>query len=194
MMNITKLREKYRDKKYKYIPPIDFNLLQKANWSWRTKFKLNTFCAVCGSTEKVESHHIQPIYHGQGKFVGYKGFEKLIASIGRKQITVCHICHVKITKGQYDGMSLSDLYDIRLIAPEGSIKLNKHFNNDTEEPLEENTLPQETCIVKINENNKTYFNSALEYYHNKKLNNSSDTSEEIAISYDDDGNLTPSDF
>jgi hypothetical protein len=51
------LRGKYRNDRITTInpEPIDFNSLKKANW--RTKFKLSTACAKCGSTLKLENHH-----------------------------------------------------------------------------------------------------------------------------------------
>jgi len=89
---------------------------------------MDTACAICNSTDKVQNHHIKAIKHSRGKFLGYKGFDKLVASLGRKQIPTCEKCNVLIHKGAYDGMGLNQLYDIRLVAPESYIrdKTTKH--------------------------------------------------------------------
>lgn len=79
--------------------------------NWRTTYKLNKHCVICGSTNKVQMHHIKHV-RKDGKAL--EGFGKIIAILNRKQICVCHTCHRRIHLGLYDGYNLSDLYDPQL--------------------------------------------------------------------------------
>jgi retron-type reverse transcriptase len=158
MATILPLRERYRDKISPIINPIDFDTMYKTNW--RTQFKLQTYCSLCGSGDNLENHHIDPIKHAGDKFTGYKGFDKLVASLGRKQLTVCRTCHNKITYGKYDGVSLKDFYEIRLVAPEGLIRLNQQFDTPIETPTKSKTKNQ----IEIDPKKKTYFSSTLNEY------------------------------
>lgn len=74
---------------------------------WRTKFKLISFCCICGSTENIEMHHTNSI-----KIIGkkVKGFDKILQQLNRKQIPVCKSCHNSITAGKYDSIDPSKLY------------------------------------------------------------------------------------
>jgi group II intron reverse transcriptase/maturase len=78
--------------------------------NFRTKYKLAKYCCICGSTEKVELHHIRHVRVGK-----VDGFLQIMKQLNRKQIPCCKLCHVKIHRGEYDGMKLSDLYDEELI-------------------------------------------------------------------------------
>jgi hypothetical protein len=51
-------------------------------------------------------HHVRHIRKSGMKV---KGFHRLMRSLNKKQIPVCHSCHVKIHQGKYDGMALKDL-------------------------------------------------------------------------------------
>jgi nicotine oxidoreductase len=74
--------------------------------NWRTAYKMTKCCSICGSTTNVENHHIQHIK--KGKVIG---FQQVLKQLNRKQIQVCKQCHLKIHKGEYDGINLSDFYD-----------------------------------------------------------------------------------
>lgn len=76
--------------------------------NWRTVYKLNKHCVICGSTNRVQMHHIK---HVRKMAQTLKGFAQVIAMLNRKQILVCHECHRRIHNGTYDGISLSDFYD-----------------------------------------------------------------------------------
>lgn len=78
--------------------------------NWRTKFKLSKYCAICGSTDKVEYHHVKHIRIGK-----VEGFLQIMNQLNRKQIPCCKECHNKIHKGLYDNIALNDLYDEQLI-------------------------------------------------------------------------------
>jgi retron-type reverse transcriptase len=127
-------------------PTIDFLKLQKVNW--RTAFKTTQFCGICSNTYKLQNHHIRPIRHKQGKYNTFNGFDKLVASLGRKQITVCEYCHQKIHKGEYNGLSLDHLYDLRLTTPETYIKLpvDSTFVSINNSEYMENKLKDEYVI------------------------------------------------
>ncbi len=125
MMTIKKIREKYRDDYSERTfdsQTIEFLILHKNNW--RTKFKLNTMCSICSSTDKLEMHHIVPLKNQNNKSERkYKNFDKLVAALNRKQFCVCRLCHEEITFGRYNRMALRDLIDLRLVAPEGLLQV-----------------------------------------------------------------------
>ena len=129
MCQLTKIKEKYIEEKKNDLPhelvrEIDMLTLHKVNF--RTAFKETSFCAICGKQEKsLHNHHIRPLKIRKGDPIhkGYKGFDKVIAALGRKQIPVCGQCHANIHSGKYNGIGLDELYDVRLVASEGLLKL-----------------------------------------------------------------------
>lgn len=174
MFILKKLRQKYEQDLYSNQDPdlvaeIDMLRLHKVNF--RTAFKGTSFCSICGKQEKsLHNHHIRPLKKKNNqKYRGYRGFDKVIASLGRKQIPVCSVCHSNIHNGKYDGLSLEDLYDIRLVAPEGLIG----FRTDDDSP--KTTPPQKRKkreMFEINEVNRTYFNPEFKFYLIKNNNES----------------------
>lgn len=78
--------------------------------NWRTKYKLSKYCSICGSTDKIEYHHIKHV-----KIEKAEGFLQIMKQLNRKQIPCCKECHIKIHKGLYDNIALKDLYDEKLI-------------------------------------------------------------------------------
>lgn len=78
--------------------------------NWRTAYKLQKHCVICGSSDRLEMHHIRHVKNSGIE----EGFKKVISNINRKQICVCHACHSKIHRGLYDGLALIDLYDPEL--------------------------------------------------------------------------------
>lgn len=162
MFNIIKLRKNYQQYKEKRetIPLIDFANLNKINW--RTAFKTTSKCAICG-LPATDMHHIKPLNHKGGRYKGYKGFDKVVASLGRKQIPTCKNCHINIHNGKYNGISLNDIYDYRLITPEN---LLKYPNNQT-------SIQTDKTIktIQINKKNKTYFNEQYHKYLLEKITN-----------------------
>jgi group II intron reverse transcriptase/maturase len=84
------------------------NIDTQATWGPKqTRTRLLEDCAICGESEKVEMHHVRHI-RKQGENV--RGFTRYLAAINRKQIPVCHTCHRDIHNGNYDGLSLSDIF------------------------------------------------------------------------------------
>jgi hypothetical protein len=96
-------------------PVIDFDYVHKINMC--TTFKLTSFCTICGQQSNLQNHHIRPIRYAGGKFTTFNAFDKLVATLGRKQITICKDCHNQIHSVKYNGLSLKDLFDVRLVAP-----------------------------------------------------------------------------
>lgn len=60
-------------------------------------------CVGCGSTEKIEIHHVKKIANLNPKL---NNFDKLMSILNRKQIPVCAACHADIHRGLYDSKSL----------------------------------------------------------------------------------------
>lgn len=175
MMTIKKVREKYRNNYSDNSvdsKTIDFLILHKNNW--RTRFKFESICSFCSSTDQLELHHIRPL-KGIGNQKVYNRFDKLVASLNRKQICVCALCHRKITYGKYDGMALRDLIDVRLVAPEGQLKIH----NVQAKYVKETQKNQNS--IKIDEVNKTYYNPELAYYYATRniYKDSSETDESL---------------
>ncbi len=76
--------------------------------NWRTTFKMNSYCIVCGSEEDIEMQHIRHV-----RKVGLKqeGFSNVVSQLNRKQLCLCKVCHRRVHNGLYDGLGLDDLYD-----------------------------------------------------------------------------------
>jgi hypothetical protein len=54
---------------------------------------LNLVCKYCGSDYKVEMHHIRALKNLNPKL---KPIDKIMASIKRKQIPLCRVCHMNL--------------------------------------------------------------------------------------------------
>lgn len=168
MCKLTEIKFKYIEEKQNQIPHElvrEINMLTLHKVNFRTAFKETSFCAVCGKKEKaLHNHHIKPLkWKKNPQQKGYKGFDKVVAALGRKQIPVCSECHHKIHAGKYNGMELNELYDIRLVAPEGLLKLNR------QQPTNPSQVPQKKGEnITINEDDKTYFNRELYIYFIRK--------------------------
>ncbi|CAM4178233.1 hypothetical protein VRRI112168_16930 [Vreelandella rituensis] len=70
----------------------------------RSRSKLGKVCVICSSNDRVQMHHVRHIRKMGDKV---KGVTKVMASINRKQIPVCHECHWHIHRGHYDGMPMA---------------------------------------------------------------------------------------
>lgn len=67
---------------------------------------LNSFdlaCSSCGSTDKIEMHHLK---HIKTINTNLSSFDKMLAKINRKQVPLCRKCHLEVHKGDYQGKSL----------------------------------------------------------------------------------------
>ena len=170
MSRALKLRESDPHATDNTIETIDFMSLNKVNF--RTRFKSESGCAVCAQPSYA-LHHIRPLKHKGGRYTGYKGFDKIVAALGRKQIPVCKQCHQNIHSGKYDGASLDDLYDIRMVAPESLLKFSKSPGkpkpSDSEDSSDgpKNKENKHPPFV-IDEKARTYSSESLKQYFNRK--------------------------
>lgn len=80
--------------------------MEATKYSLTNTWGLESECKICGSTKMVEMHHIKHIKKSNIKL---KGFDKQMSAINRKQIPVCRLCHMKIHKGEYDGIGLKEI-------------------------------------------------------------------------------------
>jgi len=76
-----------------------------------TKSNLGKPCAICGSFEKVEMHHLK---HIRKSGVKYGGFDKYMGILNRKQLPLCKFHHQEVHRGHYDGVNLRDKENIVL--------------------------------------------------------------------------------
>ncbi len=135
-------------------PPIDFSLMQKINS--RTKFKLTKYCCICGANTKLQMHHIRPLKVKGVLGSGFRGFDKIVGALNRKQIPVCQSCHLNIHNGSYNSVGLSELYDVRIAQIENHI--DKTPSSQTINPLVRKVKNS------ITYHNFTYFNQL--YFNN----------------------------
>lgn len=112
------------------------NYVNKISWvSWRTQAGLNMPCAHCGTTEKVQQHHISHI-----RKTGYvlipekRAYQRIMSLRNRKQIPLCFNCHRNVVHtGKYSGPSLGSLaptktMDNRILQVESYVHPGSTFN------------------------------------------------------------------
>ena len=88
----------------------DIDLLQTAA-RLRTRSKLGRPCCICGETGEIrpiEMHHVRHIRKLSNKREP-TGFNQILRQLNRKQVPACKACHLKIHRGEYDGLKVSDL-------------------------------------------------------------------------------------
>jgi hypothetical protein len=128
---------------FKLSPEVD---LVRMSIRLRTRSKLGLPCVVCGDPKKVQMHHVRHIRKMDGERP--KGFTAVMLALNRKQVPVCKACHVRIHRGEYDGLSIKDLaYDLRkvnttvdvpmLTLVKGSKKGNNAKDDNPEQDLKE---------------------------------------------------------
>jgi len=83
--------------------PKAMDELFKMYFNRRSRSMLGMDCAICGDNDRVQSHHLRHIRKMGDKV---KGFSRVMASVNRKQIPVCHECHWHVHRGNYDGIAL----------------------------------------------------------------------------------------
>lgn len=74
-------------------------------WAIRSNSVLDLPCCICHDPAS-EMHHVRHIRKTGTKL---KGFHKSMRDVNKKQIPVCHNCHVKIHQGRYNGLSLKNI-------------------------------------------------------------------------------------
>jgi hypothetical protein len=119
-------------------------------------------CAICGNSGNIHMHHCNPLKYRGGRYTGFREFDLLLAALNRKQIPICEHCHMKIHRGEYDGISPYELHDVRLVTPE------THLNTGQNTGQKQSKSGDEKKLIKsivINEQAKTYFNSLHYNYY-----------------------------
>jgi group II intron reverse transcriptase/maturase len=71
-----------------------------------TRTSLTQECIVCGGSG-VQMHHVRALRKGNKDIT--RGFTRLMSAINRKQVPLCKTCHVRVHRGEYDGVSLGEL-------------------------------------------------------------------------------------
>lgn len=125
------LQHKIRAKYEIPIPDLVYfeDIWTKYKMNWRTTFKLIKFCNICGSNEKLETHHIkkakEPDINKNDRFAQT---QTIMKNLNRKQLLVCRECYNRIHSGKYNGMLLKDSYDNRTMQIENNLKaMTAHF-------------------------------------------------------------------
>ncbi len=117
----------------------DQDYLDAITWvNFRTQAQFDLPCAICGSTEDVEMHHIKAVRKNESKLIPQaRTWEQVMALRNRKQIPVCHECHIKkIHGGTYNDPALKEispkkLVDNRIVHIENFIKRGApHYAKD----------------------------------------------------------------
>lgn len=93
-------------RKFKATNRILKDPLAVLNYKLQSQSVLDEICAVCGSKERVEMHHVR---HLRKDGVTATGFTGLMSALNRKQLPICVPCHKQIHKGGYNGLSLNEL-------------------------------------------------------------------------------------
>lgn len=115
---------------------FDEKFLYYINWiNWRTLAQLSLPCAICGSLENLEMHHIKAIRKRKYVLIPIReSWTRIMSLRNRNQICICKNCHLKIHKGLHNGIRLksSELwsdtsYDNRLISIENYVVSGKTY-------------------------------------------------------------------
>jgi hypothetical protein len=115
-MGLKGIRDKYlgKDSTLRTLTP-EYDPF-KIRTFWRTTYKLYSLCCICGSEENIQMHHQNSLKGIKQTIKNQKSFKLILMQLNRKQIPVCHNCHVSITHGRYDGLKVSDLFNRSLAA------------------------------------------------------------------------------
>lgn len=113
LLTYKKYRELYSYTKFNFKKPqVDYvpndDVFEPMNTiNWRTRRNLTNVCAVCGTDENVEMHHIKHIRKGE-----VTGFSQVLKQLNRTMIPLCRTHHREVHSGKYDNIKLSELYGI----------------------------------------------------------------------------------
>lgn len=118
---------KYPFKQISFPSITQADFLDRIKWSnLRTQAALEIACCICGSTEKLEMHHLKHIRKRRYRLEDPTWLQNMQLR-NRKQIAVCRDCHINlIHKGKYGGTKLSYfaptvMFDGRLITIEAHV-------------------------------------------------------------------------
>jgi len=119
------------------------NFVDFISWvSVRTKASFDMPCAICGSFEEIEMHHIRHVRKTAYRDLSQFNWLRMLSLRNRKQIPVCHYCHRHVIHGsKYQGPPLrrlvrldDKLVDNRVIHVESFVKPGQEYFS---RPLEE---------------------------------------------------------
>jgi hypothetical protein len=106
IIRLKTLQKRYLKSKQEINP--DF-LSIKVNL--RTAFKFTKYCCICScsptTANPIESHLVKAVKKSGTEITG---FTNIMKSLNKRQIVICKKCHIKIHKGTYNGIKLSDFY------------------------------------------------------------------------------------
>lgn len=88
----------------------DEDFLERIRWvNLRTQANLGFGCGICGSTYRVEMHHINHVRKKPLSSLGQgKEFLKLMILRNRKQVALCQACHLGVVHpGKHNGPALA---------------------------------------------------------------------------------------
>jgi len=113
------------------------NFVDTLTWvSLRTQASLGMPCAICGTMNNVEMHHIRHLRKQDYTELKNLNFLRMLALRNRKQIPVCSSCHKVIHDGEYKGESLgkltrldNKLVDNRVLHVESFVKPGKEYHS-----------------------------------------------------------------
>lgn len=111
--------KKIKDEYFKKISPRTLNPYFdpfKVRTFWRTTFKLYSQCCICGCDNSIEMHHLNSLKGIKMNDKNKTSFNQILKQLNRKQIPVCHQCHVNITNGAYNGKKLIEFFSESLAA------------------------------------------------------------------------------
>jgi hypothetical protein len=125
--------------------------------------------SVCGSTKKMENHHIRKLDRKHSK-----GFGQLLSQLSRKQIPLCRVCHNNVHAGKYNDMSLSDLHSTMVAKSESLIKIPNNWDDKAAAPQVRKRLIKwdNNSAYHFNDLNKTIickYSKALQAQRNRSL-------------------------
>lgn len=116
------------------------NFIDSISWvNLRTQSSFDMPCAICGTSENIEMHHIKHIRKRSYMLIPEdKSLEKVMALRNRKQVPICTYCHRNIVhSGKYRGPELriltptTRLVDNRIVHVESFIQKGTEYHSRT---------------------------------------------------------------
>ncbi|EOO4387632.1 reverse transcriptase, partial [Escherichia coli] len=89
-----------RNKNYRNIVLVDEKDLLFYGRVERLKAILASECAICGSTQNIQVHHIRALKDLAKRGRTPTASQRRMAARRRKTLVVCHQCHVAIHQGK----------------------------------------------------------------------------------------------
>jgi retron-type reverse transcriptase len=114
LLNYQSLKKELDYKKFNWKDPEQLKRIGTSDVykpmqtiNWRSYRNLTQVCAICGTGDHVEMHHIKHIR--KEKVIG---FAQVLKQINRTTIPLCRTHHHEVHTGKYADIKLSDLYEI----------------------------------------------------------------------------------